>query len=270
MDYPRLAWNALCRLRERRPLVQNITNFVAMDASANLLLAIGASPAMVHAVEEVEEFGRIADALVVNIGTLSPPWVEGMEKAARGATAAGKPWVLDPVGCGATSYRTEWARRLLELQPSVVRGNASEVMALAGAAGAVTRGVDSTASTEAALDAAAALARSSGAVVAVTGVTDYVHDGERCLAVANGHALMPYVTALGCALSAVVAGFLVVESDRRLAAAEALAVFGLAGEIAAQGAAGPGTFRARLADTLYGLDEATVVAGVRIREVGEA
>lgn len=269
MDYPRLAWNALARLRERRPLVQNVTNYVAMDSSANLLLAIGASPAMVHAEDEVEEFVGIADALVVNIGTLSAGWVVGMEKAARAAGAAGKPWVLDPVGCGATRYRTEWSRRLLELHPTVVRGNASEIMALAGAAGAVTRGVDSTASAEAALEGAAALARSSGAVVAVTGAVDYVLDGRRRLAIANGHALMPSVTALGCALSAIVAGLLVVESDPVLASAEALGLFGLAGEVAARGAEGPGTFRARLADALHGLDEASVVAGLRICDAAE-
>jgi hydroxyethylthiazole kinase len=158
-----------CKPSARATLVHNITNFVAMDVSANCLLALGASPAMVHAEEEVEDFVAIACALVVNIGTLSPPWVAAMARAAARARALGRPWVLDPVGAGATSYRTRTALELIGLHPTVIRGNASEILALAGAAAGPTKGVDSTHGTDEAVDAAAQLARSSGAVVAVTG-----------------------------------------------------------------------------------------------------
>src|SRR6185436_3987523 len=167
---------AVTELRARRPLVHNITNYVAMTVSANVLLAIGASPAMVHAVEEVEDFVAISGALAINIGTLSPRWVEAMRLAAAKAVELGKPWVLDPVGCGATPYRTGVAVELAGMRPTIIRGNASEIMSLAGAAGAGGRGVDSTASSDAAVVAGKALAQKTGAVVAITGETDYVTD----------------------------------------------------------------------------------------------
>ena len=136
-------FSALEDLRARRPLVHNITNYVAMSVSANVLLALGASPAMVHAAEEVEDFVAISDALAVNIGTLSPPWVAAMRAAVMRARALGKPWVLDPVGCGATAYRTQVAAELAALAPTVIRGNASEILNLSGQVGAAGKGVDS-------------------------------------------------------------------------------------------------------------------------------
>ena len=163
---------ALKELRVKRPLVHNITNYVAMTLSANVLLALGASPAMIHAVEEVEDFVAISSSLVINIGTLSPRWVEAMRLAAKKAVALGKPWVLDPVGCGATPYRTSVAAELVGLRPTIIRGNASEIMSLAGAAGAGGKGVDSTAASDAAVSAAMMLAHRSGADVAATGVID--------------------------------------------------------------------------------------------------
>ena len=159
MDHAAASWTRLQALRQGVPLVHNITNFVSMEVVANCLLAIGAAPAMVHAEAEVEDFVGIASALVVNIGTLSPPWVAAMERAALRARALSKPWVLDPVGCGATPYRTRTAAKLVELQPNVIRGNASELLALAGAAGGPTAGVDSTHGSEEAIEAAADLAR---------------------------------------------------------------------------------------------------------------
>src|SRR5882672_6040062 len=183
--------SALEALRARRPLVHNITNYVAMTVSANVLLALGASPAMVHAQEEVEDFVAISDALVVNIETLSPPWVAAMRRAVQAANEAGKPWVLDPVGCGATPYRTGTAAELAGLRPAIIRGNASEIMSLAGAAGAGGKGVDSTVRSDAALAAATALARKTGAVVAVTGETDYATDGAEVIEVHGGDPLMP-------------------------------------------------------------------------------
>lgn len=257
---------ALARLREAAPLVHSITNYVAMDVSANALLAVGASPAMVHAEEEVEDLVGIAGALVVNIGTLSPPWVRAMERAAARAAAQHKPWLLDPVGAGATPYRTDVAARLAALRPTVVRGNASEILALAGAVlgrgvEGRTRGVDSVHTADEALDAARALATHLARVVAVTGTVDYATDGTRTLAVRNGHPLMTRVTALGCALSGVTAAFLAVEPDALAAAACALGVFGLAGEIAARESPGPGTLRWRIMDALHRLD------GAALREV---
>ncbi len=253
------AWSALARLRQRAPLVHCITNYVAMDVAANALLAIGASPAMVHAREEVEDFVSISSALTVNVGTLSPPWVETMEMAARRAVDRGIPWVLDPVGCGATPYRTRVAGELARMRPTVIRGNASEVLALAGEAGG-TKGVDSTRGADEAVDAARALAREMGCVVAVTGEVDRVTDGERTLAVAHGHALMTRVTALGCALTGITGAFVAVEDDPLHAATHALALFGLAGERAAERAEGPGTLRVRLLDALYALDPSSPVA----------
>lgn len=257
------AYAALEDLRARRPLVHNVTNYVAMTVSANVLLAVGASPAMVHAIEEVEDFLSLSDALTVNIGTLSPPWVAAMRSAAAGAKALDKPWVLDPVGCGATPYRTQAAAALADLGPSVIRGNASEIMSLAGQVGAAGKGVDSSASADDAGGAAMALARRTGATVAVTGATDYVVDGERATAIETGHALMPLSTALGCSLSAVTAAFTAVRPPRQAAAA-ALAVFGAAGRVAAERCRGPGHLPAELCDALYAMDRETLAANATL------
>jgi hydroxyethylthiazole kinase len=256
---------ALEDLRAKRPLVQNITNYVAMTVSANVLLALGASPAMVHAVEEVEDFVAIADTLAVNIGTLSPPWVEAMRVAVKRANALGKPWVLDPVGCGATVYRTQVAAELAALKPSLIRGNASEIMSLAGQVGAGGKGVDSTAPAEYATSAAAALAQRTGSIVAITGETDYVSDGTTLIAVHAGHALMPLSTALGCSLSAASAAFTAVRPPREAAVA-ALAVFGAAGSIAAERCRGPGHLPAEICDALHRMDGATLAVHARLSE----
>jgi hydroxyethylthiazole kinase len=264
MEHAAAAWTHLQAVRARSPLIQSITNFVSMDVVANCLLALGASPAMVHAEEEVEDFVAIAGGLVVNIGTLSPAWAASMEKAATRAGALGTPWVLDPVGVGATPYRTRIAAGLASLRPSVIRANASEILALAGPAGGPTRGVDSSHAAEDAMGAAREIARTLGTVVAVTGTVDHVTDGERLLRVRNGHPMMTRVTALGCAASAIIGAFLTVTDDPLHAAAEALAVFGLAGERAAAASAGPGSLRWQLIDQLAVLDQAAVQAGVRI------
>lgn len=253
---------ALTKLRDRRPLVQNITNYVAMMISANMLLALRASPAMVHAVEEVEDFVAISDALVINVGTLSTRWVEGMERAVKRASALGKPWVLDPVGCGATPYRTRASAELATMHPAIIRGNASEILSLSGAAASGPKGVDSTASSDDALAAAGALARSTGAVVAVTGATDYVTDGAHLVGIESGHAMMPFSTALGCSLSAVTAAFAVVAKPLEAAVA-ALAVFGSAGAEAAERCRGPGHLPAELCDALYLLDRDTLARRAR-------
>jgi hydroxyethylthiazole kinase len=262
-----IAESAAAGLRKLRllcPLVHNVTNYVVMDVSANALLAIGASPVMAHAVEEVEEMVGLAGALVINIGTLSPAWVDAMLAAGRAAKARGIPVVLDPVGAGATHYRTETALRILEqVQPTIVRGNASEVLALARAGGG-TRGVDSSRCVDEARAAALALARHSRAVVAVTGPEDLVSDGSREVRVANGHALMSRVTGTGCVASALTGGLAAVEPDALVAAAAALVVFGVVGELAAVGDPRPGSFRTRMIDALDAVTPEIVLARARV------
>ncbi|WP_295880639.1 hydroxyethylthiazole kinase [uncultured Thiohalocapsa sp.] len=257
---------ALRRLRARPPLVQNITNYVAMNTAANILLAVGASPAMVHAREEAGEFAALADALTVNIGTLSPDWLAGMLAAAAAAVTHGKPWVLDPVAVGATALRRDAAARLLALQPTLVRGNASEILGLGSAAAGGTggRGVDATDPVAAAEQAAVDLARRCHCVVAVTGEIDFVTDGARAARVANGHALMPQVTALGCALTGVCGAFLACWDDPFEATVAALACYGLAGEHAARGADGPGSFLLCFVDALAGLSADALDKDARI------
>ncbi len=260
------AADALRDLRLKRPLVHNITNYVVMDVSANALLAIGASPVMAHALEEVEEMVGLADALVLNIGTLSSRWVDAMLAAGRAARGRGIPIVLDPVGAGATRYRTETALRILEdARPAVVRGNASEILSLVRAGGA-TKGVDSSRGVEEACEAALSLARRSAAVVAVTGPEDFLTDGRREIRVANGHDLMGRVTGTGCVASALTAAFAAVSSDALLAAASALVVFGICGELAAAGEPRPGSFRTRLIDALDEVSPEIVRARARVTE----
>lgn len=236
-------------VRERNPLVQCITNYVSMDITANLLNAAGASPAMVHDAQEAGEFAAIASAVVINIGTPSAPWVDGMIAAVTAARAHGTPWVLDPVAVGATAYRRETVARLLPYGPAVIRGNASEIRSLALST-AEGRGVDSDASSTEALEAATTLARQSGAVVAVTGATDIVTDGERVLLIRGGDSRMPMITALGCAVSALVGACCAVEPDQVVASAAALAMVAVAGERAGQRAEGPGSLRWQLLDEL--------------------
>ena len=254
-------------MRERKPLVHQITNYVVMNETANATLAIGALPVMAHAVEEVEEMAGLASALVLNIGTLSEHWVEAMLLAGAAANARKIPVVLDPVGAGATAYRTRTARRILDLvEVAVLRGNAGEVATLVGA-DAEVRGVESMRTGIAAADLARAAARRLGVIASVTGPIDHVSDGERVLSVANGDAMLAAVTGTGCMSSALTGCFLAAKPEDPVeSAAEALAAFGVAAEDAAAGAAGPGTFHARLYDALYALDPATLDSRTHIEE----
>ncbi len=256
--------NALARLRRAAPLVHNITNFVAMNATANALLAIGASPAMIYAQEEVPDFVPQAAALVVNIGTLSAGRLASMKSGAAKAGEARVPWILDPAAAGSTPYRTAAAAALARLGPAVIRGNASEILTLAGDASAHPRGADSVHSSEAARDAAQHLARSLGTVVAVTGVTDYVADGVQLAAISNGDPLLTRVTATGCMATALIGAFLGAGLLPFDAAAAGLVVLGVTAEIAAAGAAGPGSFQVGLMDALYRLDDRTVGERARL------
>ncbi len=258
----------LAAIRERRPLVHQITNYVVMNETANATLALGALPVMAHAVEEVEELAAVAGALVLNIGTLSKDWIEAMLLSAQAANRARVPVVLDPVGAGATKLRTETAQRLLsETEVAVVRGNAAEVATLAGRQAEI-RGVESIAANDAGSELARTAASTLGCVVAVTGPVDHVSDGDRVVAVANGHELLSTVTGTGCMSTAITGCFLSVAPDRPLeAAAEALVAFGVAGEDAAQGATGPGSFHVNLYDALYNLDPGTLDERARTREI---
>jgi hydroxyethylthiazole kinase len=261
---PVSAGQTLRELRERKPLVHQITNYVVMNETANATLALGALPVMAHAPQEVEEMASAAAALVLNIGTLSEDWIEAMILAGK---AAGGPIVLDPVGAGATRYRTDTARRLLdELDIAVVRGNAAEIATLAGREAEI-RGVEAIGGNDDPAELARAAANVLGTVAAVTGPTDHVSDGERVIAVSNGHALMATVSGTGCMATAVTGAFLAAKPNAPLeAAAEALVAFGVAGEDAARDAKGPGTFHAALYDALYDLDPATVDDRARVAE----
>lgn len=259
-------WACVGRIRAAAPLVHNITNYVVMNTTANALLALGASPVMAHAEEEVRDMAALAGALVINLGTISMPWVRSAFLAAGAAREKGIPVVFDPVGAGATAYRTNTFRDLIrEFPPAIIRGNASEILALATAASR-TKGVDSTESSDRALDAARLLNGETGSAVCVSGETDYVVQGPRLIRVRNGHPMMPRVTGLGCTASALCGAFAAVEPDAAGATAAAMAVLGMAGETAARKAPGPGTLQYRIIDALYGMGETDIHELLKVEE----
>jgi hydroxyethylthiazole kinase len=263
----RKAADNLKKIRAKKPLIHNITNYVVMNYTANALLACGASPVMAHAAEEVEEMVSLAGALVLNIGTLTPQWVDAMLRAGKKANALKIPIVLDPVGSGATRLRTDSAKRLTrELSIQVVRGNASEVLSLAKK-GARTRGVDSLHSVEEAEDAAIALAKDLKTTLAITGKVDLITDGERIYRVHNGHEMMGMVTGTGCAATVMIGAFLAVDPDPVRAATTGLAYFGLAGERAAAHTKTPGTYQISLLDALFSIEEKELRKGAKIEVV---
>ncbi|NOY81312.1 MAG: hydroxyethylthiazole kinase [Kiritimatiellaeota bacterium] len=261
----------LTRVHQRSPLVHNVTNFVAMNSSANILLALGASPVMAHAPQEVAAMVGLADALVLNIGTLDAAWIESMLLAGLAANAKGIPVVLDPVGAGATRYRTETARRILDrVRIAVLRGNVSELLAVAGAA-VRTRGVDSAIGVaESATLSLVAAARDLRCVIAASGETDLLTDGERTVQIRNGHRIMPRITALGCGLSAVTGAFCAVAGEIASvldAAVAAFGYYGVCGERAAARSAGPGTFFPAFLDELYAVTPRELARSVRMGPV---
>ncbi len=259
-------WADLARIRAEAPLVHNITNYVVMNTTANALLALGASPVMAHAQEEVGEMTAIARALVLNIGTLSAPWVSAMFQAGAVARQHARPIVLDPVGAGATGFRTGTARRLLEeLSPAIVRGNASEIRALVYDEQR-TRGVDSAHPAEDAAGAADALAARYGCVAVASGAVDLISSGGTTSRVFNGHPLMPRVTGMGCTASALAGAFAAVNPSPRDATVNAMAVIGIAGELAAARARGPGTFLVHFLDALHLLQESEIRDRLKIEE----
>lgn len=250
-------------VRVNSPLVHNITNYVAMNFSANALLAAGASPVMAHAADEVAEMAMIAGALVINIGTLDAAWVASMLKAGKAKHEAGGVVILDPVGVGATAYRTDTAWRIIEeCHPDIIRGNASEIMALINA-DIKSKGVDSSCSSDDAVESAKKLAVRTGSIVVISGETDYVTDGSRVETIANGSRMMPRVTAMGCTASSMVGAFAAVNPDLFEASLNAMALMGVAGEIAALNSAGPGSLLANFVDTLYNITEEELAQTVR-------
>ena len=266
---------AIERVYATSPLVHSITNYVVMNVTANALLAAHASPLMAHAPEELDDLTDIDSALVLNIGTLDAPWLESMELAGKLMRAKGKPVVLDPVGAGASRLRTEASLRLLDMvRPQIVRGNASEIMALAAeirraermpspADSPSTKGVDSLNDSREAVDSARLLAERFACVVSISGERDFITDGKKTLMVEGGSALMPLVTGMGCSASAVTGAYAACASPL-IAAAAAMAVFASAGTRAAEKASGPGSFLPHFLDALYTVD--THDAADRVRE----
>lgn len=246
-------WSAVCAIREKAPVVHSITNYVVMNNTANALLALGASPVMAHAEEEMDEMVGIASALVINIGTLSPAWVRAMLRAAEAARTRKIPIVLDPVGAGATAYRTKTARELIRaVPPEIIRGNASEIMALLDTA-TRTKGVDSAASSDDAVALGRELHAKCGAAVCISGETDYTIGPAGVVRGRNGHVMMTRVTGLGCTATALCGAFAAVVADPTAAAASAMAVMGIAGEIGVAKSQGPGSLQVHFLDALYNL-----------------
>ena len=262
-------WADVLAVRAQRPLVHSITNLVVMNFNANVLLAMGASPVMAHAHEEVTDMATIAQALVLNIGTLEPYWIKSMCQALDVATARGIPTVLDPVGAGATRYRNESIQALMrQAMPTVIRGNASEIMSVAGLA-TQTRGVDSSAAVADALQAARNLAARSGGVVCVSGPVDQVLDASgRHASLANGHEWMTRITGVGCSATALVGAFCAAQPDAWRATVAAMAYLGVVGEVAAQAVQangqGVGSLQVALLDQLQLLDEHTFTQRLKL------
>lgn len=248
-------WQHVLQLRNKSPLVLNITNYVVMNNTANALLAIGASPIMAHAKPEVEDLLNISDSLVINIGTLDEYWEEAMTLASRKANQLQKPWIVDPVGAGASSYRDSVLSKLISLNPTVIRGNASEIIALAKVDKTNIKGVDSTAQSDEAVEAAKILSQNCNSVVCISGATDIVVSGNRIIYLKNGHPMMTRVTGLGCSASAIIGAFIGSIENKTEAVVAAMCLIGIAGQLASEKSAGPGSLQLHLIDKLYNMTE---------------
>lgn len=251
-------------LKKNHPLVHNITNFVVMNNTANALLSIGASPLMAHSHSEIEEIVGISNALVINIGTLDEYTAESMILAAHTANKLQKPWVLDPVGAGASTFRNTILEELLSLRPTVIRGNASEILALSSFQKTQGRGVDSINQSDEAIDAAKNISDLYKSIVCISGIRDFVIFKSEVYKIDNGHSMMAKVTGLGCSASAVIGAFIAEGRDPLVNALSGVALFSLAGELAAQKAEGPGTLQLYLYDVLYGLNEKHILEYLKI------
>ncbi|NCX93405.1 MAG: hydroxyethylthiazole kinase [Gammaproteobacteria bacterium] len=266
-DSHRIA-ESLIKLKTEHPLIQCITNFVVMPFNANALLAIGATPVMAHAQEELEDIAHIAKALVINIGTLDHHWIASMTDAMNKAKARHIPVVLDPVGVGASRFRTQTALKLIEANaPKVIRGNASEIIALSGETLESSKGVDSVHSSNSAVEAGKILAKRYGCTIVISGAQDFIIQEERVACLENGVPMMTQVTGMGCTATALIGAFLAVESNPFQAALCAMASMGIAGEVAYGHAKGPGTFQVEFLDALHQLDEILIKHYLRLSEV---
>ncbi|UPZ36359.1 hydroxyethylthiazole kinase [Sphingobacterium sp. PCS056] len=259
-------WQHIIQVRNTSPLIHNITNYVVMNNTANALLAVGASPIMAHAKPEVEAMVTLSHALVINIGTLDEYWSESMFMASKKADSIQKPWVLDPVGAGATSYRDTVLNQLLLFKPTVIRGNASEIIALAKTADVVTKGVDSTVISTEAIEAARNLHAKSGAIICISGETDIIISHNTCIYLKNGNAMMTKVTGLGCTASALIAAFIAAVENKTEAVAAAMSLLSIAGELAAKESAGPASLQTHILDKLYNITEHEFLTHLKITQ----
>lgn len=255
----------LATMREQKPLVHCVTNFVAMNVAANVVLAAGASPAMVHAPEETVDFSALCGAVTINIGTLSPAFLLGMRKAVETANRHQIPWVFDPVAHFVVPYRRQAAQELLALKPAVLRGNASEILTLAGFS-ARGKGADSGDDAGAAFEAAKNLALEHHCIVAVTGAYDLVTNGHKTVRIDGGSPLMPQVTALGCALTCLTGAFVASHKTALFeAVTAALTMYAVAGEQAAALAQGPASFQVHFIDALAALTPAILQSQAKVQ-----
>ncbi|MFD1553387.1 hydroxyethylthiazole kinase [Putridiphycobacter roseus] len=253
-------------IRTKSPLVHNITNYVVMNNTANGLLAIGASPVMAHAIEEVEDIVSISSSLVINMGTLSKKWVESMIMAVKKAKTSGTPFIFDPVGVGASKYRMETAQILIKsATPDVIRGNASEIMALAQLA-SISKGVDSSMDGQDAVAGGIELSKKLNNTVIISGAIDYIITGDKISTIENGSPLMSKITGMGCTATAIVGACIAVENDMHTAAIAGMGIMGIAGDMAASASKGPGSFQVNFIDALYLLNETTIKAKLKLND----
>ena len=257
-------YGILEKVRTQKPLVHHLTNWVTIYDCANIVKVLGASPVMAHAKEESGDMAKLGSSLVLNIGTLTPDFIESMKVAAKSANKKGIPVILDVCGAGATPFRDERSFELLNgVRIDVIKGNASEIARIAGE-NVQTKGVDSVDVEKDLIDIARQLAKKRNATVVITGKEDIVADKDRHYIVKNGHELMAHVVGTGCMASSVIGTFCAVEKDLAKASAAALACFGIAGELAAKESKGPGSFKESLYDNIYRLDKDTIEKMQRI------
>lgn len=263
MSYLAQTLNAI---RENSPLVHNITNYVVMNNTANGLLSLGASPVMAHAIEEVEDIVTISSALVINMGTLSEKWVDAMLLAVKKARSTNTPIVFDPVGVGASKYRTAMAQQIIEAgTPDIIRGNASEIMALAQLTN-TSKGVDSTMDSQDAIEGGKTLSKTLNNTIIISGETDYIITGNQITSISNGSPLMSKITGMGCTATAIVGACLAVEPNIHQAGVAAMAIMGVVGDITTKLSNGPGTFQTYFLDGLHQLTPEKLVELAKIND----
>ena len=262
-------WSAFKKVEQQQPLIQNITNFVVMQYVANVLLVAGASPIMSNITEEFEDLYKATNAISINIGMLDAVWKENIEKSLRIAKDNKIPVVFDPVASGATKFRTEFAKGVLNNYPiAVVRGNPSEILSLDikqnSNKESPSKGVDSTVSSNLVVESAKRVAMNYNTVVTMTGEDDYVTDGKLVYKLSNGHHLMQKVTGMGCALTSLIACFIAVEDEALIAAVAATSIYGVVGSIAGEKANASGSFQQVFLDILCTLKKEEFFAHLQI------